>query len=314
LTALCASCDSCAGLQPRALTRRKGQTREEVHRRSGRCCGSRCGSRLLGGRNDANSVGAGGFGSFQVVCRSSHTNSDDPIVFPRRPGAAHQHDFFGNVSTNAYSTNASLAGKRTTCSRPGDTAAYWTPALLNNGRRVEPDRLIAYYRTRGIRNIDSNPPVPPRSEDDRRVIHRHGVQSSADQDSRTGTAVTAFKAQRRSRRPAPASPYGFGSSSLTAGTAAPWTPPTTRVIWLTPVEAAALRATQCPCRRWSSTSAGRSAARSAGCDCPPEACTPGMPTFWNAWNQSAQAQLVRNCLNAGRGVQQLHHGRAQPVT
>jgi hypothetical protein len=41
------------------------------------------------------------------------TNSDDPIVFPRQPGAAHQHDFFGNTSTNAYSTDASLAGKPT---------------------------------------------------------------------------------------------------------------------------------------------------------------------------------------------------------
>lgn len=101
----------------------------------------------------------GTFGSMQVVCRSSHTNLDDPIVYPRQTGAAHQHDFFGNRSTDAFSTNASLAGKPTTCSRPGDTAAYWTPALLNNGRRVAPDRLIAYYRTRGIRDIASIRPV-----------------------------------------------------------------------------------------------------------------------------------------------------------
>ena len=96
----------------------------------------------------------------QVVCHPSHVNHDDPIVFPRQPGAAHQHEFFGNRSTNAYSTLSSLTGKPTTCSRPGDTAAYWVPSVLNNGRRVVPDRVIAYYRTTKIRDIDSIRPFP----------------------------------------------------------------------------------------------------------------------------------------------------------
>ena len=106
------------------------------------------------------SASAGSFGSIQVVCRPSHTNHDDPIVFPRQPGAAHQHEFFGNTSTNAGSTLTSLTGKPTTCSRPGDTAAYWTPAVFNNGRRVAPDRLIAYYRTTRIQDITSVKPFP----------------------------------------------------------------------------------------------------------------------------------------------------------
>ncbi len=122
------------------------------------------------------------FGSIQVVCRSSHTNSDDPIVYPRQRGAAHQHDFFANRSTNAFSTNASLAGKPTTCSRPGDTAAYWTPTLLNNGRRVAPDRVIAYYRARRMPSDVIDPPVPARPEDDRRVAHGHRLQSAAHVD------------------------------------------------------------------------------------------------------------------------------------
>ncbi len=106
-------------------------------------------------------VGASGtFGSMQVVCHPSHTNRDDPIVFPRQPGAAHQHEFFANVSTDASSTVTSLTGKRTTCSRPGDTAAYWTPTVTNNGRRVVPDRVIAYYRTTKIRDIASIRPFP----------------------------------------------------------------------------------------------------------------------------------------------------------
>lgn len=102
----------------------------------------------------------GTFGSIQVVCRSSHTNSDDPIVSPGQPGAAHQHDFFANKSTNAFSTLENLRDKPTTCSRPGDTAAYWTPTLLNNGRRVVPDRVIAYYRTSRISDIASIRPFP----------------------------------------------------------------------------------------------------------------------------------------------------------
>lgn len=102
----------------------------------------------------------GSFGSMQVVCRSSHTNSDDPIVFPGERGAAHQHDFFGNRSTNAFSTRAKLKGKPTTCSRRGDTAAYWTPTVRNRGRRVAPDRVIAYYRTTRIRDIKSIRPFP----------------------------------------------------------------------------------------------------------------------------------------------------------
>jgi hypothetical protein len=99
-------------------------------------------------------------GSFQVSCRSSHANFDDPIVYPRQRGAAHHHDFFGNRSTDAFSTRKSLKGKATTCSRPGDKAAYWTPALYNNGKRVKPDRLIAYYRTTGFKNVKAIKPFP----------------------------------------------------------------------------------------------------------------------------------------------------------
>lgn len=94
-------------------------------------------------------------GSFQVACRSSHANFDDPIVYPGKPGAAHHHDFFGNTTTDAHSTRANLAGKPTTCSRPGDKAAYWTPSLYNDGKRVKPDRLIAYYRTTRIKDVET---------------------------------------------------------------------------------------------------------------------------------------------------------------
>jgi len=119
---------------------------------------SQAASEAAGGA--AGATARGTFGSMQVVCRSSHTNSDDPIVFPGQRGAAHQHDFFANTSTDAVSTVGSLEGKPTTCSRPGDTAAYWTPTLLNNGSRVVPDRVIAYYRTRRVSDVASIRPFP----------------------------------------------------------------------------------------------------------------------------------------------------------
>jgi hypothetical protein len=71
---------------------------------------------------------------------------DDPIVFPDQPGASHMHNFFGNTTTNARSTLASLLRGGTTCDFQADTAAYWVPALIApGGKVVTPDRVSAYY-------------------------------------------------------------------------------------------------------------------------------------------------------------------------
>src|SRR5215208_8525436 len=61
--------------------------------------------------------------SFAVRCDFSHCNSDDPIVHPGEPGAAHSHDYFGNKSTNASSTYDTLRAADTTCSRSADKAS-----------------------------------------------------------------------------------------------------------------------------------------------------------------------------------------------
>ena len=91
-------------------------------------------------------------GSFQVKCRWSHSAPDDPIVAPGQRGAAHQHEFFGNVSTNAHSTTSSLSGAGTSCVRPEDKAAYWAPSVYNDGRRVRPNIMVSYYRTGALRD------------------------------------------------------------------------------------------------------------------------------------------------------------------
>ena len=87
-------------------------------------------------------------GNFVSVCGYSHRAKDDPIVRPGLPGASHAHDFFGNTSTSARSTAGSLRAAGTSCSNRGDTAAYWVPTLLVNGKPVTPRLVRAYYRAR----------------------------------------------------------------------------------------------------------------------------------------------------------------------
>src|SRR4051794_15498776 len=81
---------------------------------------------------------------FIVHCAFSHRAMDDPIVHPGMPGAAHSHDFFGNTTTNAYSTLQSLRAGSTTCDIPGDTAAYWMPTVYDGGIAIQPQRVTVY--------------------------------------------------------------------------------------------------------------------------------------------------------------------------
>ena len=71
-------------------------------------------------------------------CTYSHTNNDDPIVYPNQPGRAHTHDFFGARTTNHASTYGTMIASQTTCGTPQDRAGYWAPALYRNGVKVNP--------------------------------------------------------------------------------------------------------------------------------------------------------------------------------
>jgi Domain of unknown function (DUF1996) len=84
--------------------------------------------------------------NFVETCRFSHSAPDDPIVFPGKAGASHDHTFVGNRSTSASSTYASLRAAPTSCSRRADTAGYWVPTLLQNGTAVFPLGATIYYR------------------------------------------------------------------------------------------------------------------------------------------------------------------------
>jgi hypothetical protein len=90
--------------------------------------------------------------SFAVRCDFSHRLSDDPIVHPGEPGAAHSHDFLGNTTTKFDSTYGSMSksGTPTTCSRPEDTAGYWIPTVSWKDQKgtqtLKPTRAVFYYR------------------------------------------------------------------------------------------------------------------------------------------------------------------------
>ncbi|MEU0782563.1 DUF1996 domain-containing protein [Streptomyces sp. NPDC006173] len=86
---------------------------------------------------------------FNATCDYSHSKQDDPIVLPNLAGASHMHSFFGNESTDAFSTTQSLRNNTaTTCAPAEDLSAYWIPTLYDGNKAVEPENMIVYYGSR----------------------------------------------------------------------------------------------------------------------------------------------------------------------
>ncbi|MEO3976441.1 DUF1996 domain-containing protein [Streptomyces sp. CAU 1734] len=71
-------------------------------------------------------------GTFTQDCgrnERGHHNADNVVVSPGLVGGAHHiHDYVGNISVNARSTERSLAGAGTTCV-DGDRSSYFWPVL-----------------------------------------------------------------------------------------------------------------------------------------------------------------------------------------
>jgi hypothetical protein len=95
--------------------------------------------------------------NFVENCRYSHQAPDDPIVYPGKPGASHQHTFVGNRSTDAFSSFGSLRSGGTTCIRADDTAAYWVPALYQGTTEILPVAATVYYRRGTISEVNAFP-------------------------------------------------------------------------------------------------------------------------------------------------------------
>lgn len=89
-------------------------------------------------------------GAFRFVCGPGQVSYDDPIVYPRQPGKAHLHQFFGNLETNAGSTYETLRKSgESTCMNALNRSAYWMPAMLDGrGNVVRPDLVTIYYKRR----------------------------------------------------------------------------------------------------------------------------------------------------------------------
>jgi hypothetical protein len=95
--------------------------------------------------------------NFISNCAFSHQNNDDLIVYPGQPGLSHLHQYVGNDSTNALSTEASLLAATTSCKRSGDTASYWAPALLSGTTPITPASATIYYRRSTLKAVHPFP-------------------------------------------------------------------------------------------------------------------------------------------------------------
>jgi hypothetical protein len=102
--------------------------------------------------------------NFVVSCKYTGQRANvDPIVAPGTM-SEHQHDFFGNTTTNANSTYDTLLQGGTTCNKPKDTAAYWLPTVSWTPNRGTPKTLTAsqtffYYRA-GLKDPKTVKPFP----------------------------------------------------------------------------------------------------------------------------------------------------------
>lgn len=91
-----------------------------------------------------------GSGAFRTHCVESHDSHDDPLVWPRRPGATHHHVFFGNPNVDSHTTIETLANATATTCDGGtlNRSAYWVPALYDqHGERIKYIDPLFYYKT-----------------------------------------------------------------------------------------------------------------------------------------------------------------------
>jgi hypothetical protein len=114
--------------------------------------------------------------NFVGSCAFSHMAMDDPIVYPRQPGASHDHSFVGNTTTNAFSTLRTLRAGSSTCKRGGETAAYWMPTLLLNGQMVAPSTATIYYRRKTLARVRAFPAGFKMIAGDRQASAPRGMQ------------------------------------------------------------------------------------------------------------------------------------------
>ncbi|CAM3897366.1 DUF1996 domain-containing protein [Kibdelosporangium persicum] len=117
-------------------------------------------------------------GTWQTTCgnnENGHRNADNVVAQPQLPnGAHHVHEYVGNLSTDAFSTNDTLANAATTC-QFGDKSTYYWPVLRlieerghdehapgggihgNHGRILGPESVLIQFRGNPRSNVVAMP-------------------------------------------------------------------------------------------------------------------------------------------------------------
>ena len=200
---------------------------------------------------------------FQVRCKSTHVATVDPIVAPGQR-SEHEHEFFGNRSTDRNSTYRSMRRGATRCSTKDDTAGYWTPTLFRqNGSRVRAQSLLIYYRG------EQGEHTRPFPKNLRIISHRFKVGQDP------GNLIVKFPECWSGKRID--SPNHMRHMAFATGKGCPATHPV-RVPALTEVF------------RYPVSSV-------AGFHLSSGPLSTGHADFWNTWDQKALTELVARCLN-----------------
>ncbi|MET9291515.1 DUF1996 domain-containing protein [Streptomyces sp. NPDC003077] len=141
-------------------------------------------------------------GTFTSRCgrnENRHNNPDNFIVTPGvSNGAHHLHDYVGNLSTDAFSTDASLRAAGTTCAR-GDKSTYFWPVLRD---RVTDDRSRSG-------DANANPDEKGDANPDGNGNANQGGNTTPDENGNTDPAGNAAPARQ-------SSPDGNTGRALTA--------------------------------------------------------------------------------------------------
>lgn len=106
---------------------------------------------------------------------NGHRNADNVVAQPRiASGAHHMHEYVGNVSTTAFSTDQSLAAAGTTCQADDRSTYYWPVLRLtevqgddahlvgggvdgNHGKILPPASVLIEYRGNPASNVVAMP-------------------------------------------------------------------------------------------------------------------------------------------------------------
>ena len=129
-------------------------------------------------------------GTVEISCGRNdegHYNSDNVIASPGANGGAHHvHDYVGNLSTDAFATDHSLAAAATTCTN-GDRSTYYWPVLRllggeggdqhehdardgNHGNIVKPTRVRIVFHGSPVSSVVAMPRFLRASTGDARAV------------------------------------------------------------------------------------------------------------------------------------------------